>query len=112
VDLSRKLAAFTDASSSYTVYDTLSIRPSWAATSKITVRANALIGKRKFLGGEPFFTPGEREDDSLSYGVGIDWVPRSTIRLGINLQHEERDSNFANRDFSANIAGVSGQLTF
>lgn len=112
VDLSRKLAAFSAVDSSYTTYDVLSIKPTWHATSKIAVNANALIGKRKFLGNGPSATPSDREDDMLSYGIGVSWVPRNTIRVGVNLQHDERDSTVVNRDFSANSASITGQLTF
>lgn len=112
IDLSRKLAAFLDTTSSYTEYDALTIRPTWAATSKITVSANASIGKRSFKGDGPIAASEEREDDMLNYGLGVSWAPRSTIRVGINLQHDARDSNFVNRDYSANTASISGQLTF
>ena len=112
INLSRKLAAFQDTTSSYTVNDVLSIRPTWAPTSKTLVRASLQIGKRKFLGDGPVLSATDREDDTLSYGIGADWTPRSTIKLSINLQHEQRNSNVAIKDYSANIASINGQLTF
>jgi exopolysaccharide biosynthesis operon protein EpsL len=112
INLSRKLASFQDTTSSYTVNDVLSIRPTWAPTSKILVKANAQIGKRKFLGDGPEVSATEREDDTFSYGIGADWSPRSTIKLSLNLQHEKRNSNVAIKDYSANIASITGQLIF
>ncbi|HSI38082.1 MAG TPA: XrtB/PEP-CTERM-associated polysaccharide biosynthesis outer membrane protein EpsL [Methylotenera sp.] len=112
INLSRKLAAFQDTTSSYTVNDVLSIRPTWAPTSKTLVKANVQIGKRKFLGDGPVVSAIDREDDFFSYGIGADWSPRSTIKLSINLQHEQRNSNFSAKDYSANIATINGQLTF
>jgi len=112
INLSRKLAAFQDTTSSYTVNDVLSIRPTWAPTSKTLVRASLQLGKRKFLGDGPVLSATDREDDTLSYGIGADWTPRSTIKLSINLQHEQRNSNVAIKDYSANIASINGQLTF
>ncbi|MEZ0318326.1 MAG: XrtB/PEP-CTERM-associated polysaccharide biosynthesis outer membrane protein EpsL [Methylophilaceae bacterium] len=112
LDLTRRLAAFTETTSSYTVYDVMSLKSSWDVTSKVTINAIASQGTRKFRGDGFVFTPDEREDDMSSYGLGLNWVPRSTIKIGVNLQHDERDSNFVGRDYSANTASISGQLTF
>jgi exopolysaccharide biosynthesis operon protein EpsL len=114
VDLSRKLSSYQDVTSSYTVNDMLSIKPTWALTSKITLGSYATMSKRKFLGDGPLTnaTTSTRIDDGFTYGVQANWAPRSTMNFGINLQHDERDSNFANRDFSSNMVGINGQLTF
>ena len=111
VDLSRRIAAFQDTFSSYTTIDTLTIKPTWALTSKIKVSANAQYGHRKFLNDGVQENFG-RNDDMVSYGVSADWAPRDTIKIGVNLRHEERDSNAVNRDYSADVASISGQLFF
>ncbi len=114
-DIYRKLASYTDLTSSYTVYDAFSFKPTWSVTPKIFIRGNFLVAKRRFEGDGPVnLTSNDRLDNSIGYGIGIDWVPRSTIRLGINLQHDERDSNYAirNLDFTSNSASFNGQLTF
>ena len=114
VDLSRKLASYQDITSSYTVNDALSIKPTWALTSKVTLGSYLSVSKRKFLGEGPgtSATSSTRVDDRFTYGVQASWAPRSTMSFGMNLQHDERDSNFADRDFSSNTVGVNGQLTF
>ena len=112
VDLSRRLASYQDSTSSYTENDTFTIRPTWFASSKISVNAFTQIGKRKFLGDGPIFNPDKREDDSLIYGVGANWTPFSTVKISANLQHDERDSNFNNRDYTSNSATLSGQVLF
>ncbi|ADI30640.1 XrtB/PEP-CTERM-associated polysaccharide biosynthesis outer membrane protein EpsL [Methylotenera versatilis] len=113
-DVTRKLASYQDFTSSYTVNDVLSIKPTWALTSKVVLGGYASVSKRKFLGDGPLtnLATSTRVDDGITYGVEATWVPRSTMRFGINLQHDERDSNFADRDFSSNTVGLNGQLTF
>lgn len=114
IDLSRKLAAYTDTNSSYSQLDALTIRPSWYVSSKIAVRGSAQLSKRKFLGDGPgtVFSSGQREDDYMSYGLGVAWTPRSTIRLSLDLLHMDNDSTIDVRDYKANTVTVSGQLTF
>jgi hypothetical protein len=54
----------------------------------------------------------------MSYGIAADWTPRDTMRFGVSLRHEERDTNSVlfgtgiTRDYSADIASINGQLTF
>ena len=110
--LSRKLSAFLDSTSSYTSLDTFNITPSWYATSKITVRANFQASQRTFKGDGPGSESGQRVDDGLTYGIGVDWAPRSTMKFGVNLQRDRRDSNAIGRDYISNTASINGQLTF
>jgi len=115
--LSRKVAAFLDTTSSYTTLDSVSVNPTWYATSKVAVRANMQLTRRTFLGDAPVSSPVEREDDGFTYGIGLDWTPRSTIKIGLNLSRDKRDSNSirvngVDRDYTSNTASVSGQLTF
>ncbi len=112
IGLSRRLSSFQTQVDSYGVYDVFNVTPTWNVTSKISINANAQIGRRVYKGDGPVASSFERQDDSVLYGVGIDWKPRSTIRLGVNLRRDERNSNDNNFDYSANVASVSGQLTF
>lgn len=116
VGLTRKLSSYQDDASSYTVNDVLSIKPTWVLTSKIALGGSVSVSKRKFLGNGPSpasATP-SRVDDGFTYGVQATWTPRSTMSFGVNLQHDERNSNDVvfNRDYSSNTVGVNGQLTF
>ena len=116
VSLTRKLSSYQDDASSYTVNDVLSIKPTWALTSKISLGGSVSASKRKFLGDGSSLasTTASRVDDGFTYGVEANWTPRSTMRFGISLQHNERNSNDValNRDYSSNTVGVNGQLTF
>lgn len=114
VDLSRRIASYQDLTSSYNTIDSLSIKPTWAVTSKVSVNATALMSKRRFLGDGLFVSPRTREDSGLYYAIGADWTPRSTIKLGVALQHDVRNSNdvLFDRDYSANTASIYGQLIF
>ncbi len=110
--VSRKLSAFQTQFDSYSVNDILFINPIWYATSKITVSANAQVGRRAYKGEGNLPSTANRVDDTVSYGIGVDWNPRSTIKVGLNLQRDERDSSQSNFDYSANVASINGQLTF
>jgi exopolysaccharide biosynthesis operon protein EpsL len=116
VGLTRKLSSYQDNASSYTVNDVLSIKPTWVLTSKIALGGSASVSKRKFLGNgpSPASTASSRVDDGFTYGIQATWTPRSTMSFGVNLQHDERNSNDVafNRDYSSNMVGVNGQLTF
>jgi exopolysaccharide biosynthesis operon protein EpsL len=117
VDVSRRVAPFLDQFSSYTTLDSITVKPTWAVTSKIKVSANAQYGYRKFLNDGIQENFGRR-DHMMSYGVAADWTPRDTMRFGVSLRHEERDTNSVLlgtgviRDYSADIASINGQLTF
>lgn len=114
VDLSRRIGSYQDQFSSYNTVDRLSIKPTWAVTSKVSVNATALVSKRRFLGDGYNPSPNSREDSGLYYAVGADWTPRSTIKLGVALQHDVRNSNATtfDGDYSANTASIYGQLIF
>ena len=114
VNLIRRLESYQDVNSSYVVSDVLSIRPTWALTSKVTLGGYVSASKRKFLGDGPssLAAAPTRVDDGFRYGVEATWAPRRTMRLGVNLQHDERNSNVINSDFSSNTVGINGQLTF
>lgn len=116
VSLTRKLSSYQDNASSYSVTDVLSIKPTWALTSKIALGGSVSASKRKFLGDGPSLAPTapSRVDDGFTYGINVTWAPRSTMQFGINLQHDERNSIgvVLNRDYSSNTVGVNGQLTF
>lgn len=114
LNLTRRLESYQDVTSSYVVSDVLSIRPTWALTSKITLGGYASASKRKYLGDGPntLASTSTRVDDGFRYGVEVAWRPRNTMKFGVNLQHDERNSNFVDRDFSSNTVGINGQLTF
>lgn len=110
--LSRNLSGYQTANDSYVVNDIFFINPSWNVSSKIAVVGNFQIGKKNYKGVGPLPSAQDREDDLLVYGMGVNWVPRSTIRIGLNFQHNERDTNASNLDYSANTASINGQLSF
>ena len=110
--LARKLSSFQTSFDTYTVSDTLFFSPIWHATSKITVRANTQFGHRDFKGEGPLVSTVDRKDNVFSYGVGVDWAPRSVVQFGLNLQHDEINSNFKNVESSDNTISLNGKLMF
>ena len=112
IGISRKLSSFQTADNSYYVADSLFVNPTWNATSKITVRANAQVGQRRFKGNGPLPNVINREDTRYSYGVGADWSPRRSFKFGLNLQHDEISSNVKSQESSDNTISLSGRLLF
>lgn len=113
-DLSRRVASYQDSTSSYNTIDTFSVKPTWAVLPKVKVTATALVSKRRFLGDGYVVAPNTREDQGRYFAIGADWTPRDTIKLGIALQHDVRNSNdlLIDRDYSANVASINGQINF
>lgn len=112
VGISRKLSSFQTANNSYYVNDSLFFNPTWYATSKITVNANAQVVRRVFKGNGPLQSSVDREDNRYSYGVVAEWSPRSTFKFGLNLQHDEISSNVISQKSSDNTISLSGRLLF
>lgn len=110
--LSRKISSFTTSTDSYRVTDSIYINPAWSLTSKMTVEANIIWAQDNFKGDGFLADTMQRQDDTFSYGLGLEWSPRRTIKLGINIQHQTRDSNNDAAKYSANFAAVNGQLLF
>jgi len=111
IDLSRKLSPFQTDYSSYNVLDTLSIKPTWSVTSKVVIGLNGEISRRDYRGNGPITTL-KRVDNALSYGMTVDWAPRSSILLGIDAQYTDRSTNAVNSAYSGFIAGINGKLAF
>lgn len=111
-NLRRSLEPYITATSSYANTDSLGLAPVWNISSKLILKSNLDISKRDFLGLLPSYTGDPRSDKTIRYGMNLSWTPRSYISTTFGLQHQERDSNFNNFDYSDNTMSLSAQLDF
>jgi len=111
-NLSRSLGSYITSQSSYTTIDSFGVAPSWNISEKVVLRSNLDISQRDFLGAGPTVAADQRSDKTLRYGLNLSWAPRSYVSTKLSLQHQERDSNFNNFDYSDNTMSLSAQLDF
>lgn len=111
-NLGRTLGSYITSQSSYTTIDSIGVVPTWHISEKVLLSSNLDISQRKFLGEGPIVATTQRSDKTLRYGLNMGWSPRSYVSTSLSLQHQERNSNFNNFDYSDNTISVSAQLDF
>lgn len=99
-------------SSSYRVDDTLSIAPTWRASSKTNVRVRLDRIHSDFLG--PVFpqTSPLRSDTAYLALIGVDWTPLPNVVLDAGLQRQRRSSNAVAVDYDSTIASINARVRF
>ncbi|MEZ5658995.1 MAG: outer membrane beta-barrel protein [Burkholderiaceae bacterium] len=114
VDLIRAIYSEELLTSNYVEVTQLRLRPSFRLTGKLTLNGIASIEKRSYAGDPGFVTSNNavRDDDLSTYGVGLTWDYARNIQFGAFMRREERSSNYANLDFTANLFGLSAKLSF
>lgn len=109
--LRQGLSGYTATDASYYQSRTLLLSPTWQITPKTALRLNLLRENRDYR-GSPTPGTGGREDVVRIAGLALDWRPQSAFLLSAGFQREERDSNQAAQDYSANVGLVSASLRF
>ncbi len=105
------LSSYWNLDSSYARDNTLSISPAYALSDKITLRADASIYERTFLGGGVIPST-HRVDKGKSASIGIDWTPWRSVTIGGNLARSTRSSNTAGLDYNDTTAEIDANLLF
>lgn len=108
---SRDLASYQSQTIDYTQNDTFGIAPIYSISSKVTMKANASITERTFLGGGGI-AASSRVDTSKLASIGLDWAPYRSISLGGNIQRSSRSSTLPGLDFTDTTVGLSANLYF
>jgi len=111
-NLRRSLEPYVTGISSYTVTDSFGVAPTWNISEKLVLKSNLDISQRDFLGEGPIVATNQRSDKTFRYGLNLNWAPRTYVSTSFGLQHQERDSNLNNFDYSDNTMSVSAQLDF
>ncbi|HEB87787.1 MAG TPA: hypothetical protein ENI68_12355 [Gammaproteobacteria bacterium] len=91
------------------------IKPTWQATSKISVFGDASLYNENFkgqneidaaLGGQ------RRDDDRWQYRIGTRWDPRKYVQLSLSYLKQKRDSSIDARDFKDNQIEARARFDF
>lgn len=112
VGLTRGLSSFLSQSTSYGVTDTFFITPTWQITPKIFITGTYQKGFRDLLGAGPVASSVKRADETNQLSLNLNWSPRESVKIGLGLVRDTRDSNVSGIDYESNSFTVNGQLTF
>ncbi|MGE0312094.1 MAG: outer membrane beta-barrel protein [Lautropia sp.] len=96
---------------SYAETTLFALRPSIRLTGKITVSPFFEYVERKYK-GEVLSTASNRKDTQQTLGVGVNYEFRRNLNFLLDVRREERDSNLAAADFTANVFTVGLQARF
>jgi exopolysaccharide biosynthesis operon protein EpsL len=104
----REIAAYDDATSSYSVNRGVSLESSWAATPKITFNGKFQRDTRKFL-GDPGIVElsAARVDSYTTLRAGVSYQPTRNINLNLSAAREKRFSNQPGADFESKMASIN-----
>jgi len=105
------LSSFQTINSNFTRTDTLRIAPTYVLSEKVTVSGSASVIERSFIGGG-VIPSSNRQDRSVISSLNVNWTPLRSVTLGANLNHNRRNSNVSNLNFSDTTVGLSANLFF
>lgn len=103
-----------DIAATYVQSDTVSISPTWVATSKLMIQARASYEKRSYQ-GDPGFLLGQapiREDKLKSAGLTVTYAPHEKVRMQLAWQKDARDSTTANTGYDAQTISANMRIDF
>lgn len=98
---------------SYSTRDRIALTPSWAMTAHTSVRLQLEQSEQKFRGAPPDSLYTFDRDDTVRLArLAMDWRPRETITLTVQLQTERRSSTFTGFDYRTHGASLAAQVRF
>ena len=115
VDVWREPTTLNDEIQDYVLSSGVRIKPTWNATSKISVRGVLSYENDDFkarnnvstaLGGP------KRDDDNLIFGIRGNWEPRRLVDVSVGYRYHDRDSTIDFRNFKDHQVDAKVQLNF
>lgn len=110
---SRNYIDWWDISSSYNVNDAVSLTPTWQLSSDVAAKLRVERSRRNFFA--PIFifegVP-QRQDDSRSAQLSLEWLPLRNFSLAASLQKERRTSNQEDMNYSDSTVMFNTRLSF
>lgn len=98
---------------SYAVGSRFSLRPTWNATAKTSVRLQLEYLDQQYKGALNRAAQFSGRDDATRLArLALDWRPRDALLLTLQLQTEKRSSNFGNFDYNTHGASLAARLQF
>lgn len=110
--VSREVGGYQDNVANYAETDSLSIRPRWLPTAKLSVNASAEVRRRRYLGSfDPSFVP-RAEDTVTAFAVTGAYLPLPNLSLSLTVRDESRSSDNALLRYDARSVSAAVQYTF
>lgn len=104
----REVWAYDDLTSSYSLNRGLSLEPSWAPTSKITVSGRVQREKRDFLGNPGVLVlSASRVDTYDARKLTVSYRPTRNCHLNASLGDEKRNSNQSQYNFNSEMISIN-----
>jgi len=110
----RDISPFEYVRSSFVMINGVTLRPTYSVTASIDLAGTFDVSRREYL-GDPSVGLGlapRRTDHVRSAGLLLTYRPLRTVTIQLNAQHEQRTSNIAFGDYSANVAYLSARYAF
>lgn len=107
----REPRSVVDVAASHMIVSGVSFGPRWAVTNK-TVLGAQLVRERRVFDGDPSLAGGTTLRDELIHLVrfSVGWEPARFWQLSAAVDHGNRDSNIAGRDYHFNA--VMGNIAY
>lgn len=113
VDYSRDFGPAVDVITASSTARTLTIAPTWAVTSKITLLGTLRRQDRDYTDPTGLVPGGSARRDRINaYGVVAVYVPVDRVSVNLSAQREQRDSNIAGQDYTVNVLSATVQYAF
>lgn len=107
----REPRSVVDVAASHMVISGVSFGPRWALTNKVVLGAR-LVRERRVFDGDPSLAAGTTRRDELIHlaRISVGWEPARFWQLSAGIDHGERESNVAGRDYRFNA--VMGNIAY
>jgi len=109
----REIGAREDLTDNFVVTKSLSVAPSWAATTRIAVQGSWEWRQRNF-GGDPGLVTGVPEQDDVTrlLRLSVSYMPIDNLSLSVSHTHATRSSDRAANEYAADTSVLSAQYSF
>lgn len=113
-ELRRAIGLNNDVTPSYLLTDTISLRPTWTPTGKITVTGNLDWTRRNPLGDplRSIAASGAEKDRTKTLGLAVSYRPIRRVELALNLRDERRQSDIPAFGYVDRYAAVTANITY
>lgn len=108
-NLSRLVAPYEQATSTYSSTDMLRGDIVYALSDKLELTVNAKLSEREFTGRGQFDTSG-RKDEEKSISGSVKWTPIKNISFSLSETKSSRNSNQSQFDFDDTLTSINVDL--
>jgi len=106
----RDIAPLEDITTTFVLVTSLTVRPDWQITDKVSLRGNFAYAKWDYRGDPAFGLDFEHRVKTA--GVSVLWRPFTRVSLSGGIAREERTSTLPTGDYKVNQATVEARIGF